>query len=1003
VGLGTGTETGRVTVPGAADLLDSGSGDAIVATPVDVTDPAAVASELATVLGGDATSYATELAQAKTSTTGTGIINGQLTPDVRTKLQASIDAGRLPGIGIDKVGLLVVAGTGGVDLVTARGTIASTVDLAGGATSVALVSGVDEGTQLYATSTDQATGDPEISIIAASGSQATDGPKETATMQLPAAATRLVFDEAAQLVEALGTTPDGTGTTVYVIDPHGKSVFADHRLPFVPSAWVLDNNPDYPTTSRGEILAFDASGETASIDIGHYAFAWRLPGVLFGALTAGLLFLLARLLFRRREVGVLVGLFVLLDGMFFVQSRIAMNDIYTGFFILAAYVLFAWLWLEPPRRRWAFWVAMPTIGVLLGLALASKWVGAYAIGALGILVLARSALGRLLLIASLIGLTGVLGWMGLAVPPGSGAEGNLTFVLMMIGLTLAAVVVTVYHPIAWSDEEVRLAVGGPALLGILIVLAAIALGQAGSTLTAGPFQVTPLAVGFALVLAGLAIYAAFGIAGRLGFGPLAPGTDPAGARGEIPLAAPSPDGWLRLGSGMGLPIIWMLGSLIAIPLVVYVISYLPWAFIENHQLWTGWPPGHTGQTLLDLTGEMYRYHNNLTAAHAASSPWWAWPLDLKPVWFYQGGFANSTAAAIYDAGNLVIWWLGIPALVFVAWQAFRRQSLPLALILIGFLCQWVSWARIDRAAFQYHYYTSLPFVVLALAYFVAEVWHGASRRTWMLARIAAATVLMGPVILWLLRMPLCVLANVQAVNKGSAACQGNPGNLVVTPSVAALVLVGVVTVILLVRMLADLGRLRADGRPLGGRDLVPLLATAVAGGALLALTRMLPSSDPLFSLPGIVPELIALVVAVPLGLVAIQVLTARDARRFVTGVVAAVAVWFVIQYPNIAALPMPSTLVNAYQGLLPTYLYPFQFSVNTIDRSGAISFADPRFPILVGFLVIASLVVGYSAWVWRQALAEDPANDAPDAPDAPDGAHGANGADGGPAGEPGAA
>ena len=34
------------------------------------------------------------------------------------------------------------------------------------------------------------------------------------------------------------------------------------------------------------------------------------------------------------------------------------------------------------------------MGVLLGLALASKWVAAYAIGALGILVLMRSALGR---------------------------------------------------------------------------------------------------------------------------------------------------------------------------------------------------------------------------------------------------------------------------------------------------------------------------------------------------------------------------------------------------------------------------------------------------------------------------------------------------------------------------------------------------------------------------------------------------------------------------------
>ena len=118
-------------------------------------------------------------------------------------------------------------------------------------------------------------------------------------------------------------------------------------------------------------------------------------------------------------MAVLAGLFVVLDGMFFVQSRIAMNDVYTGFFILAAYLVFAWLWVE--RRSWrAFWLLMPVIGVLLGLALSSKWVAAYAIGALGILVLARSALGRLLLILGMIALTGVLGWMALAVPADSG-------------------------------------------------------------------------------------------------------------------------------------------------------------------------------------------------------------------------------------------------------------------------------------------------------------------------------------------------------------------------------------------------------------------------------------------------------------------------------------------------------------------------------------------------------------------------------------------------------
>ena len=62
--------------------------------------------------------------------------------------------------------------------------------------------------------------------------------------------------------------------------------------------------------------------------------------------------------------------------------------------------------------------------------------------------------------------------------------------------------------------------------------------------------------------------------------------------------------------------------------------------IENHQIVRAGRPGHTGQTLLDLTGQMYGYHNGLTAAHPASSPWWAWPLNLKPVWFYQEGLGG---------------------------------------------------------------------------------------------------------------------------------------------------------------------------------------------------------------------------------------------------------------------------------------------------------------------------------------------------------------------------
>ncbi len=531
VEAGTGTVTGTLVVAGATDMTPMGDGDAVLATPADVTDPTAAADALAAITGGDAARYRDALSKTDVDSV---VLDVTLTSELRTKLQAAIDDGRLPGVRIDKTPLLAVTGSAGVDLVTLSGTLAGSVPLEGGATSAVIVSGVDEGTQLWVTTTAVTTGDPEVARIAASGDLAKDGPVVIGSFPLPGAGRRIIYDSVSELVEVLGDTPDGTGTTVYVVEPHGRAVFADHVLPFEPSAWVLDHNGDYPATSHGAILTFAPGGPSAAIDVGSYQFAWRLPGVIFGTLTVAALFLLGRILFRRRTVAVLVGLFVVLDGMFFVQSRIAMNDVYTGFFILAAYLVFAWLWVE--RRSWtAFWLLMPVVGVLLGLALSSKWVAAYAIGALGILVLARSALGRVLLILGLVALTSVLGWMALAVPLDSGASGNLLFTMIMVGLTLAAVAVTVYHPIAWSDEEMLLSIVGPPALGILLALTAIALGKGDASAVLGPLSVTPLELGFVLVLAGPVIYLVFNAAGRAGFGPMAPAPGPDDPGSRIPL------------------------------------------------------------------------------------------------------------------------------------------------------------------------------------------------------------------------------------------------------------------------------------------------------------------------------------------------------------------------------------------------------------------------------------------------------------------------------------
>ena len=338
--------------------------------------------------------------------------------------------------------------------------------LEGGAHGLASITGIDD-EKYYATA---GTADKPTYAVVDLGQDAEDkGPSIANTYPLPGLGSRIGYDEPTRQVHILGRTPDGSGSTVYVVEPHANAVYADARLPFDPSAWAFDIDEGRPGGDRQQLLAFGADGSGATVEIGQHAFSWRMPGVIAGALMAGLLYVLARILFRRREVALLAGLFALVDGMLFAQSRIAMNDAFVGLFIIAAYTLFAAIWTDFWKSRWAFWLAMPVIGLLLGLALASKWVAAYAIGALILLILVRSALGRVLAIGGLIAITAVLGYIAISVPEGSASPfGNVTFLLIMIGLTLVAVLASVLHPVAWSDEEFRLAVLGPAGLGTLV-------------------------------------------------------------------------------------------------------------------------------------------------------------------------------------------------------------------------------------------------------------------------------------------------------------------------------------------------------------------------------------------------------------------------------------------------------------------------------------------------------------------------------------------------------
>ena len=815
--------------------------------------------------------------------------------------------------------------------------------------------------------------DPTIYAAAGSSLQtiqlpSDEEPRLGPVVAMPNEVSAVYWNQATTLIHAVGRSPDGQQPTIYVAEPRSNAVFADARLTTQPLAVVLDIQPQRPAEDRLDLLAIDGSGTLHSVDIGNNAFAWRFPGVLAGALMAASLFLLARFLFARRSVAVLVGLLALVEGMLFSNARIAMNDTYVAFFIVAALTVFAPLWLGRWRGRFSLPLGLLAVGLLLGLALASKWVGAYAIGAVGLLILLRSALGRLLALLALIGLTAVLGY--LAITPAANVESpqfNYLFLLLMVGLTLALAAGMTLRPMRMSADEVRLAVFGPGLagLGLLLVGGAwLALGPGVADTLVSPNRL--VFAGTALLLLACGLYVGLRLAARRGLGPLAPvGPPPAG----VQRAAPPPlRGWLRPGSGR-LGLAWF-GALLAItivPLAVYAASYAPWVALGNQWL-TGVPEGNTGQTFLDLQRSMYDYHNYLRATHPASSPWWAWPLNLKPVWFEQEGYANSTTAVIYNTGNLVIFWLAVPAVAWAAYKAWRRRSLALGFLLIAICCLWLPWARIDRVAFQYHLLTTLPFSVLALAYFLAELWHGPTARTWLLARVAAALAIMGPALLWLLRLPLCSLARVESVNADAEVCGVLNRQLVITD----IQLGGVALIALALGGLGLMLWLGTDA-PRRWRDnrhwLTPLALTMLLGGMILLLAGAVVPATTVLEAPLRLPELPALLALVLLAVPAYFVLRARDARRYVVGALVAAGVWFVAWYPSIGGLPVPSRIAQVYLGFLPTWNYSFQFGNNQDEafRGGPEWVSVGLLAAVLSLLVVA--LVYYLRW-WLADRAE---------------------------------
>ena len=186
---------------------------------------------------------------------------------------------------------------------------------------------------------------------------------------------------------------------------------------------------------------------------------------------------------------------------------------------------------------------------------------------------------------------------------------------------------------------------------------------------------------------------------------------------------------------------------VVIPAVIYIASYLPYAKAAGVTDWRG---------LLKLVWDnqvfMLTYHQGVDAAHPYSSRWYQWLLDIRPILYYMvneetTGFSTRFAAF----NNPLVAWGGLLAFAAVAVQTFRRRCGKGLFILIGTLAQFIPWVIIGRTTFAYHYFPTVLFLSLALAYVMNDLVE--SGRRWQPAVYALTG---GTVALYALFYPVLV-------------------------------------------------------------------------------------------------------------------------------------------------------------------------------------------------------------------------------------------------------
>ena len=171
--------------------------------------------------------------------------------------------------------------------------------------------------------------------------------------------------------------------------------------------------------------------------------------------------------------------------------------------------------------------------------------------------------------------------------------------------------------------------------------------------------------------------------------------------------------------------------------ICYFAVFLP-------HFWLGWWSG-----LEDLIAN-YRQMMSFNSAFLDrgqtqfDSPWWSWPLMLRPYKYWGEVLSHGQSREIWGGGNPAIWWGALIGISLAMIRALRHGDWSWCFLITGYLAYTAMWVPIQRVLYQYSYMPALFLAILALAGMLECCW-GERTQWWeqiaLLLPIAAAGLL----------------------------------------------------------------------------------------------------------------------------------------------------------------------------------------------------------------------------------------------------------------------